>query len=546
MKARLCSRLFLPVALLLLLAVLVACQQTDDAPSGPSAAATIPAPAAPAARALSAEERAAISDFAENYDALEQEWSALRTDLDSWRTGLTECHPSAAQAALQDFAASFREVTETARGLPRTISTKELADLIIPAVEAEEAAFRNLRDRWQPGNTSFFEAVELRRTEASTARKSAEDRSLELIEQFEQGATRVEVVEAELFQEQFEEIEDAWEDYHRDYRQLRRTEASLESEELVESYDELTESLSAVLDSLTGMESTDTTEDLLDMLEDAAEDELDALVDVAESVAEEEESDSDSPDAGVMDRTATAPAGPISGVNSEPPALPQQSGEGAPQGAGQGEPVPPTQASEPTAPAAQVGPPGTPAPQAGGAAVPRPTTAGREAKGDGTVRDELDYAYRASVKALEDVSTGLEAIIGDRSAEYLVEVKDFNSDYDSLLTAWASFHEDYDAWLESDGDCNRLASLRELQGFSGQATELAGRVRDLPRAGYLLPVYTLLVDAAEREEGAMRALYSSWRPFAVDAFAAVEQERTVIDRLRQQAGTGLQELSARP
>ena len=44
----------------------------------------------------------------------------------------------------------------------------------------------------------------------------------------------------------------------------------------------------------------------------------------------------------------------------------------------------------------------------------------------------------------------------------------------------------------------------------------------------------------------MRALYNSWRPFAIDAFAAVDQERANADRLRQQANTALQELRARP
>ncbi len=547
MKGRVRSRLFLPVTLLLL-AVLVACQQTDDSTSSPAAPSTIPALVAPPAREFSAADRAAISEFAEKYDAVEQEWSTLRTDFDGWRSALTECHPSAAQAALGDFAASFREVTDAARDLPRTISTKELADLIIPAVEAEEAAFRNLRDRWQPGNTSFFESLEQRRTEASTARKAVEDRSLELQEQFEAGPTRVEVVEAELFQEQFEDIEDAWEDYHRDYRQLRRMEAGLESEELIDGYDELTETLSAVLDSLTELEATDITEDLLDVLQDAAEDELDAVVAVAEFVSEGDEADSAEPENVMMESPAAPVAAQAAGEDGVPTAPPVQTGEGAPPATLPGGPTQPTQGGAPSGPSPQAGTGGVPAPQGAMTAGPAPATAGSPASGagTGTVHDELDYAYSVSVKALEEASQGLEDIIEDKSAEYLADVKDFNRDYDSLLTEWASFHEGYDGWLESDGDCDRLAALRVLEGYSSRANELAGRVRDLPRTGYLLPVYTLLVDAAEREDGAMRALYSSWRPFAIDAFAAVDEERTIADRLRQQAGTGLQELSTRP
>ena len=111
---------------------------------------------------------------------------------------------------------------------------------------------------------------------------------------------------------------------------------------------------------------------------------------------------------------------------------------------------------------------------------------------------------------------------------------------------WESFHEEYDDWRSYGGGCERIAVLEDLDEFSASAAAIAAKVRALPRTGYLLPAYTLVVDAAEGEAEAMRALYNSWRPFAIDAFAAVEQERTNADRLRQQAMTGLQELTARP
>ena len=76
--------------------------------------------------------------------------------------------------------------------------------------------------------------------------------------------------------------------------------------------------------------------------------------------------------------------------------------------------------------------------------------------------------------------------------------------------------------------------------------ELGRKVRGLPQSSYLLPMYNLLVEAAAREEGAIRALRNSWRPFTVDAFKAVDQERLNANRLRRQADTGLQELRDRP
>ena len=67
-------------------------------------------------------------------------------------------------------------------------------------------------------------------------------------------------------------------------------------------------------------------------------------------------------------------------------------------------------------------------------------------------------------------------------------------------------------------------------------------VRDLPKSGYLLPMYNLLVEAAEREEGAIRTLRNSWQPFTADAFIAVERERDEVNSLRREAGLALQEL----
>lgn len=87
--------------------------------------------------------------------------------------------------------------------------------------------------------------------------------------------------------------------------------------------------------------------------------------------------------------------------------------------------------------------------------------------------------------------------------------------------------------------------LQALDGFNLRMSELGREVRRLPQSSYLLPMYTLLVEAAEREEGAVRALRNSWRPFTVDAFKVMDQERLNADRLRRQAGIGLQGLSDR-
>jgi hypothetical protein len=95
-----------------------------------------------------------------------------------------------------------------------------------------------------------------------------------------------------------------------------------------------------------------------------------------------------------------------------------------------------------------------------------------------------------------------------------------------------------------------LAALHQPGVFVGQINALLAaairKVRDLPHSGYLLPIYTLFVDAVEGEKGAMRALRNSWQPFTVDPFIAVERERDNASRLRREANIALQELRNRP
>ncbi len=161
-------------------------------------------------------------------------------------------------------------------------------------------------------------------------------------------------------------------------------------------------------------------------------------------------------------------------------------------------------------------------------------------------QEELEAAVEESIESLEDISQTIEETVEDKSAEYLADVKNFNTEYRGLVREWDSFHGQFSDWRESNGGCDQVEVTGELEQFSQQAGALARQVRDLPQAGFLLPIYSLVVEAAEVDETAMRTLYTSWRPFAVDVFRAVDEERLNSDRLRRQAGIALQELRERP
>ena len=184
MKVRFGS-LIPPLLALLLLVALAACSEaTDTQPATPT-----PAPPAQAVEPLSASDRMAVEAFAEGRQTIDEEWDQLHRDFDGLRAGLTSCHGSSVYEALQGFAAGSANVTSEARDLPRTAVTRELADIVIAAAEEEEAAFRRLRDRWQPDNPALFEGVEQSRSAAGRAQRDAEDMALELQEQLEAAAS---------------------------------------------------------------------------------------------------------------------------------------------------------------------------------------------------------------------------------------------------------------------------------------------------------------------------------------------------------------------
>ncbi len=466
-----------------LLAAAAACSRT---PTSQPVILPTASPAVQPAAPLSAGELMAMDTFAKEQQAIGQEWDKLHEEFDLWRAGLISCHRSSVHVALQDFAVSFNNVTEQARELPRASHTRELADMLIAAAEGEAAAFRQLRDRWQPNNVALFEVVETRRSETGRAQKGVEDLAIELRERFE----KIDAEEVEEFSESLDVIGEDWDQIHDEYADLRRGIENLDFFETIALLEQLIARYDALVKAIDEAPSAEATEDMAEMLLDAAKAELDILLALHEAM-----------------------------VSSAVPA-PQEAGP--PQSANGSQDSPPPDGDGPDAEVADAS-----------AAPMSPTF------------DDMDAEVAESESVLKETSQTIKEILEEDPAEKLAELADFSDGYDSLLVEWDAFYQRYNGWRRSEGGCDRTEVLQALDRFNLRASEIGRNVRDLPQSSYLLPVYTLLVEAAEREEGAIRALRNSWQPFTVDAFIAVEQERANAAKLRRQASTGLQGLSER-
>ena len=495
MKTIFGSYLLLPV-LVPVLALALACTDTSSPGTIPVALPTESPPQS--VKPSSASDLEAVDEFASRQQAVGQEWDRFHQEFDQWRAGLTSCHGSSVRKALQDFAVGFNAVTEQARDLPRASVTRKLADMLIAAAEEEEAAFRSLRDRWQPNSPSLFETLEEQRSNAARAQKEVEDLANELQEELGRAADPRELQAMEAFSAAFDLIRGDWEQFHDDYADLLREAEGLDGAAILARLEQLIQQFGAISKAINRLPAADAVGETAETLEETAEAELTALTNLYD--------------------TLTQAVAEANSAGEESDTQEQSDGEGQSDNQGQNG----TQRQSGAEPA---------------------EGSGREV---GPFLVAMNTAIVAAETTLKEISRDIHEELDRTAVADLEDVRAFIGDYKRLLKEWDAFHEGYNEWRRTEGGCDRSEVLQSLAQFNTRIGELGRRVRDLPQSGYLLPMYNLLVEAAEREQGAVRALRNSWQPFSVDAFIAVDRERDNANRLRREANIALQELRNRP
>ena len=472
---------FLTLGLLAALA-LAGCTQPEPTDSETSPTEAPPVVAMPAMPG----QEIPVSDFVGQHEAIAEEWDLFHDDFDRWNAGLSSCHPNAMHLALNDFAVSFNSVTGQARDLTRGSTSGELADLLIAAAEEEEAAFRQLRDRWQPNNVALFENVEQQRTKSAQAQKSAEDRAIELREGFEDTADPEAVAE---FQAAFEPIKADWEALHDGYETLQEEADTLGADAVLEGLESHVEGLEAIAEAIDELPELEEAEETVEALKEAVANETEAFEEAIEST-----------EAG--------------GSDGEGKAATDSEGDGESEAATESEgDAESDSASEE------------------GAKLPD--------------FEPLEASVKASAESVKQADRDIDDLADPDAEKELAELRVFNTEYGRLLRTWAAFDERYNDWRKNDAGCDRAEVAAELEQHSLRISQLARDVRALPSAGYLLPIYTLLTEAAARDESAVRTLRYTWQPFTLDSFKAVHQERINTESLRREAEIAVQELRSR-
>ena len=289
-----------------------ACGSDDAAPSRgvvaaptPDAQATITALArtsgvgTPTPTAVPAADRAVAVAFAEGHGALVQQWDSFHSEFDGYRLGLTQCTPGAVRSALSVFAGNFGQITESTRALPRPAVVRNLADDLIKAAEQEEAALRLLRDTWQPGATNDssaaieiegnnpeeteesnspstsgtvgtpFENVAEARSRAALLRRSVADSLFDRTSRTDEDAQ----AEIDAFAILFRDLETAWDQFHRDYDDLRTQVADLSASDAATSLSAIVAQFADIVSAVRDLPDADATRSITQTLSEAAQEE---------------------------------------------------------------------------------------------------------------------------------------------------------------------------------------------------------------------------------------------------------------------------------
>ena len=555
MITRRVTRLF-AVCSILLLALACTAQQgaepfTPPEPTAaPDIAATVTArdralpQGGPEATPVPASISQAASEFAASYASLSQEWEGVHRDLDTWRQGLTSCDASSVQVALRGFSGDFSAVSRAAAGLSRHPSVRGMSDQLIEAARQEEAALRRLRDTWQPGesgpapepvSSSFgnggngdskgdsdkdngagnavaaaalqpgFEGVAQARANALSLRQGVADQLSDL-----QDMTGVDAeAQVAAFVTAHGALGEQWDQFQADYDSFRAVQPGQTPEESLERLNSLVGQHREIVLAQRALPSGANTRYVSDVLAIAAQDEDSALRRLRGSFQQEGEGDAGEPSSGVFP-----------GLSGLPPnGDKKEDGENG-EGGMEESPTP------------------IPAPEGNG---PPEVEVSIQA-GDPGLFDAFDEQLGLTNQARREAGLALAGAVSAASADSRAAVTSFTIGHDGLVRSWDGFHGDYDSWMAAEGGCDRAEVTAAIGGFALRMGEIAASARQLPKAQPLRPLGELAVEAAQREEEALRQLRANWSPFEASVYQALARELTASGKMRRQVSLGILEL----
>ena len=115
--------------------------------------------------------REQVSGFAARHKRLVAQISDLRDDYDEWRSTEGGCDRAEVIEALGEFTARFSDLTADVRGLPRATFLRPMGELLVEAADREHRSVRDLRNAWEPFDSSVYDNLDRQRDTSDKLRR---------------------------------------------------------------------------------------------------------------------------------------------------------------------------------------------------------------------------------------------------------------------------------------------------------------------------------------------------------------------------------------
>ena len=133
----------------------------------------------------SAQDTAAVEDFAEEFDELLEVWKEFHEDIDDWVDSEGGCDRSEVIETLGEMSLKFGRLADRARNLPTASYLRPMGGLVVQAAEGEAEALRVLRNTWRPFGADVYKALDSQRADAGDLRRLAAVGVEELLDRFQ-------------------------------------------------------------------------------------------------------------------------------------------------------------------------------------------------------------------------------------------------------------------------------------------------------------------------------------------------------------------------
>lgn len=114
--------------------------------------------------------------------------------------------------------------------------------------------------------------------------------------------------------------------------------------------------------------------------------------------------------------------------------------------------------------------------------------------------------------------------------------------YQDIEQQWDAFHSDYHALRNPASNADRDTISRELLELEKKCDSIIYKTQYLPQSSLLRPLIESLISAAETEQGELRRLQNSWRPYESTAWNNYYQGQRSAEKNRREIRSAFNDL----